>query len=191
MQITPGNTSIRQDGDSYMKKTNLSLVLAAALLVVLGVILPACRSQETELTFKTIDRRISPGTGEYYENREPALIVISTPQEAAQLDNFVNPEAIEHLKGMDYDNYFALAVFQGWKFSGGYEVNLTHVSSRNNQITVEVDFQEPLPGFQREDQITSPYHLVQVEKPAILEGRLTFLLRAEGNTVATSEAVLP
>jgi hypothetical protein len=51
-----------------MKKTNLSLVLAAALLEVLEAILPACRSQESELAFKTIDRGISPGTGEYYEN---------------------------------------------------------------------------------------------------------------------------
>jgi len=173
-----------------MKKTNLSLVLAAALLAVLGAILPGCRSQERELAFETIDRRISPGTGEYYESREPALIIIATPHEAAQLDNFVNPEAIEHLKGMDYDNYFALAVFQGWKFSGGYEVNLARISSRNNQITVEVNFQEPLPGFQRTDQVTSPYHLVEVEKPAALENRQSFVLRENGNTVITIEAIL-
>jgi len=174
-----------------MKKANLRVVLVTLLLAALGASLPACRPRQTELTFTTIEQEDASRTGKYHESREPAMIIIATPQELTQLDDFVNPEALEHLMEMDYGKYFALAVFQGRKDTGSYGVDIKRIISQDNQITVEVNFQEPLPGFQRTDIVTSPYHLVQVEKPAILEGQLRFLLRAEGNTVATSEAILP
>jgi hypothetical protein len=174
-----------------MKKTNLSIALAALLLVAVGAILPACQPQETELPFETIEQKDFSGTGAYYENQEPALIVIAAPQEAELVLNFITPDAAERLNRINYDSYFIIAIFQGMKPSGGYGVNITRISSRNHQITVEVNFQKPVPGFERTNVITSPYQLVQVEKPAGLEGRQTFVLRGNGNTAATIEAVLP
>jgi hypothetical protein len=174
-----------------MKKTNLSIALAAVLLAAVGAILPACRPQEQDLPFETIEQTYSSGTGRYYENREPAMMIVSAPQEAEQVFNFITPDAAERLNRINYDSYFAIAVFQGMKPSGGYGVNITRISSRNHRITVEVNFQEPAPGFERTQIITSPYHLVQVEKPAELEGRQTFVLQENANTVATTEAVLP
>jgi len=173
-----------------MKKTNLSIVLAALLPAALGAILPACGPRQTELTFTTIEQEDASRTGKYHESREPAMIIIATPQELTQLDDLVNPEALEHLMEMDYGRYFALAVFQGRKDTGGYGVDIERIISQDNQITVEVNFQEPLPEFERTLVVTSPYHLVEVEKPAALENRQSFVLRENGNTVITIEAIL-
>ena len=136
----------------------IGIAFSTALLIT------SCKPKEIDLTFETIEQKEWAGTGQSYEAREPGSIVISSLQDIANLDKLVTDEAMTQLQELDYDNYFVLVVFQGRKPTTGYRVQIDHITRTGKIINVYTQFLEPKPDEAKADAITSPYHLVQVQK---------------------------
>lgn len=60
------------------------------LMIFLSVLafslwLGACQPKEVDLLFETVEQRDASGTGQIYQDTQPGLIVIATPEETASL----------------------------------------------------------------------------------------------------------
>jgi hypothetical protein len=88
--------------------------MAVALVVGLALLM-SCHPQETDLSFETIERADSPGGGECYEDKKPRLVIIANATELDTLENTVSLDVQSQLRALNFDQYFAIAVFQGWR----------------------------------------------------------------------------
>ncbi len=70
---------------------------------------------------------------------------------------------------VDFSSYVVLALFQGQKPSGGYEVSVESIFSANKSVEVSILEKEPGSECQLIEAFTAPYQLVVVKK---FEGEL-------------------
>jgi hypothetical protein len=141
----------------------------------------------TALPFVTLDRREYTGTGERYSERDPALVVVTSGEEAGHLDTLVGPGGERALEVLDYSDFFAIAVFQGSKPNLRYGVEIEHISHQDDAVWVQARFTEPEPDDPLLDITSSPYHLVRVRKGDGWPGpTTTFHLVVDGSVVATA-----
>ncbi len=148
--------------------------------VILGMAsgLGACKPKPTEVTlpFETIEQKEWAGTDKPYESREPTLIIVSRLEEVDNLNGLISDEAMIKLQALDYDEYFALVAFQGWKPSTGYSIQVNRISRLGNTVNIYTQLHEPTPDEAKADEVTSPYHLVQVQKSGSWGQVITFNL---------------
>lgn len=159
------------------------MIFLSVLAISLG--LGACQPKEVDLPFETVERRDASGTGQIYQDKQPGLIVIATPEEAASLGALVTSEAQAQLQNLNYNTYFAIAIFQGRKPTTQYSVQIERITRKGNIVTIHALFKEPQPGEAKGDEVTSPYHLVQVQKVGTWEQTITFNL-VVGDAIVTS-----
>jgi hypothetical protein len=68
---------------------------------------------------------------------------------------------------VDFQEYFLIYLVQGIKKTGGYDVNIVEVSTRNgNLLNILVRIQKPAAGQAVDLGETSPYVVVKVRRPA-------------------------
>ncbi len=87
------------------------MIFLSVLAIFLG--LSACQPKEVkevDLLFETVERRDASGAGQVYQDRQPSLMVITTPEEAASLGSLVTSEAQAQLQSLNYNAYFAIAI---------------------------------------------------------------------------------
>lgn len=145
-----------------------------------------CRSEEKALTFETIGQGEQGDTGQLYEFYEPDLILVNHPEEIDRLRQWVTGEAGIQLQSLDYETDFALAVFQGWQGTSGYGVEIKCLLARQGGVVdVYVRFQRPDPDKLQNAVITSPYHLIKIQKRK-LEGQEIIFNLIENRTVIDS-----
>jgi hypothetical protein len=137
----------------------------------------------TTLPFTTIDQDYWPGTGHYYEAKEPALIVITGPEDIRLIADWISPEGLSRLQGVNYADNLALVVFQGWKPTLSYGVQIQQITYREGIVNVYAQFEEPEPGTEELTAVSSPYHLVQLQRFEGLGERTRFDLIANGTLV--------
>jgi hypothetical protein len=159
----------------------LSRVVTAFILLFL---VTAC-TQNQKLTFGTIEQQDLAGTGEYFETEGTGMLVISRPEEVAELNNKIRTDTKAKLEALDYSTYFALAVFQGQKPSTGYMVTVDRIIRQKDKVNVYIAIREPAPHEGVNESVTSPYHLVKVQKSGEWGQNFTFDL-IEGKTVIES-----
>ncbi len=152
---------------------------------------PSRQSQETDLPFETVEQKLKADLGPPYEGREPGLMVIARPEEVANLDDWVTEDAKTQLQMLDYDAHFALAVFQGWKPTDGYSIQVERITRQGDKVTVYVRLQEPQPDREKRDIETSPYHLVQMQKVGAWAGDVTFNVVADGAVITSVTHDIP
>ena len=128
----------------------------------------------------------SRGLGDVYKRQ-----VITTLEEVANLDARVTPEAQARLQSLNYDADFVLAVFQGWKPTDGYDIQVERITHLRDKVTVFVRLQEPPPDRKKNDIVTSPYHLVQVQKVGTWDGDATFNVVVNGTVIASVSHNIP
>lgn len=173
-----------------------NLVAALLALVVGAMILGGCRGEkEVDLSFETIERSDSAGTGEYYEEEDPQLVVVTKTEEVDdRLGNTVSFDAQTQLESLDYDLWFAIAVFQGWRphiptpQSG---VKIPRISREENTITVYAQFYEPVQGYEMHPEVNSPYHLVKIQKGENMRGEFGFVLNVDGKELVRKTHFIP
>ena len=162
------------------------LILSVSLLSACAI-LPFA----TNLHFDTIEKEISAGTGKLYEAREPGLMVVSRPEEVELIDGLITDQAREKTLALDYGDYISLAAFQGWKGSSGYSILVNRISRTGNTVNVYAQFHEPKPEEQKLDMVTSPYHLVIVEKIGNWSEEILFNLIIDETIVASIYHTFP
>lgn len=155
--------------------------------------LGACKTkpEETDLPFETFEQKEWAGTDKPYESREPGLIVISRLEEVDSLKGLVNDEAKSKLQALDYSRYFAVLVLQGWKPTTGYKANVKRITRIENTVNIYAQFLEPKPDEEKAPEVTSPYHLVQVQKSGKWGQDITFNLFAGETLVISLSHAIP
>jgi len=149
--------------------------------------LSACQMKETELPFETIERQEISN----YQNKEPGLVVITKQAEVNNLDDWVVQEVRSRLQTIDYNAYIVIAVFQGWKPTTRYGVQIKRIVRKENAISIHALFLEPKPGEPTGDLATSPYHLVRVQKIGTWGQTATFNLVVNDVIIASSSHYVP
>lgn len=163
----------------------------SALMLTLLLGLCACKSQETILPFEILEQEERNLTGQIYEAREPRVSIIVQPDEVMELDDWVTEASKEQLQVMDYDTYFALVVFQGMKPTDGYGVQIERIVRKGNEVTIHAQFQEPRPDQKKNDIVTSPYCLIQVQKIGTWDQDIKFNVIADGSVVVSASHNIP
>lgn len=161
------------------------------LILILLLGLTACKPQETNLPFETLEQEERNLTGQAYEAREPGLIVVAQPDEVTELDNWVTETSKGKLQVMDYEAYFALALFQGMKPTDGYSIQIERIARTGDEVTIHVLFQEPRSDQEKNDIVTSPYCLIQVQKIGTWAQNITFNVIADGSVVLSATHYIP
>lgn len=170
----------------------LSIFILGSVIAGAASVLGACKSKPEEVTlpFDTIEQKEWAGTGQFYESREPGLIVVSRPEEVENLGGIITEEAKAKLQALDYSNYFVLLILQGWKPTTGYKPNIDRITRLENTVNIYAQFQEPKPDEKKADAVTSPYQLVQVQKGGSWGQGVTFnLIVDEASVVSLSHAI--
>lgn len=168
----------------------LTLILCLFVLAAL-IKLIACRSQETDLVFATIERRDTSGTGQVYKDKEPGLLVVAQSSEASQLDELVTPDALARVKALSYETSFAIVVFQGWKPTTRYSAQIERVMRQGDEITIYAKFTEPRPDEPTGGMITSPYELAQVNKMGVWARNISFRVVVDEQSVVSLTHFVP
>jgi len=156
----------------------------SCLLLLVAVLLGACIPQEEELSFETIEQAdYSPR----YEDREPGLVIIASADEADQLDGWISPEALEQLRELDYERFFAVVAFLGWQPTGHEGIHIERVVRQGDEVFLYASVGRP----KGTTEVTSPYHLIQVQKMGRWSTSINFALVVEKTTVASQSHYIP
>jgi len=168
----------------------LRRVLVPFLLLVVVISLVGCgRTKEMEIPFQTIDRGMGAGRRERYESQEPELVIIASLQDTALFEDDV-PRLAQKLKDIDYGQLYVVAVFQGRKPSGAYEVEIRRIRQQDDVVTIYSRFATPEPGHERTAIETSPYHLVKISRNNLVGKEVEFVLLADGAEVARQRVTI-
>jgi hypothetical protein len=137
----------------------LSVSIVTSLTIAACHIMPG----ESKLFFKTIEQKDWAGI-ESYDAREPGIIIISQAEEVENAKGLITEEALQALHEINYDLYFAIIVFQGWKPFLGYSIQINRINRVGNVVNIYSQFHEPKPDMEKNLLVSSPYHLVKLKK---------------------------
>jgi hypothetical protein len=139
------------------------------LLLMLGIFLSsaliACTGENgveregKELKFDTVSK------GFYSAQAEEEFFVIKDKDGFNQLLALIekdNADAVD--KGIDFSAEIIIGVFLGEKPTGGYDIEITGVLEKGNYIEVLYKVAEPDPDEMVIQSITSPYHIIKLER---------------------------
>ncbi len=147
-------------------KVLLPLIVVAALLLGLA----ACKPQETEVSFETIEQ-VEAFTKQL-GGKEPKLLVIASAQDVEEAKPFVTDEALAALQQMDYTTHFAILAFRGLQTSSHEGFKVEQIGRQGNEILLYAQ-----PGANGSAAImTSPFHLIKVKKEGQWGENFTFNL---------------
>ena len=167
---------------------NIIVIFFLAFSAAFG--LNACKPkpQEVTLPFETIEQNEWPPTGKNYESIEPGMIIISRVDEINSLDGMVTDDSIKQLEALNYDQYFALTVFQGYKHSTGYDIQVKYIGRIGKTVNVYAQLVEPPPNIGSGCNEYIPVSCGQGAKDRQLgpEHHLQFIVRQEIGCIARS-----
>ena len=120
----------------------------------------------------------------HQEDEAPECVDIGGDEELRKLLYLAGLQLPE--RDVDFDRYLVLAAMQGAKNSAGYAISITRAEQRGGEVRVEVEVSEPEEGAFTAQVLTSPYHLVLVERGAFdPRGELVFVFTDNhGRTLA-------
>ena len=151
-------------------------------------ILAACNPlpEAGQLRFANIEQKADSGYmgQEQYSALEPGLVVIASREAADQYGVLFSESARKSLRQLNFDRQVALAVFQGWKFTPGYGVEILSVERDGSQVKVTANFDHPEKKQSANDRVTSPYHLVQIWKLGLWSDDMQYELLVDGEVAA-------
>jgi hypothetical protein len=172
-------------------KTHASIVKALLPLIVSAALLlgpAACKPQETELSFETIEQENNPDSIKQWEGREPKLLIIASAQDIETARPYVTDEALAALRQMDFTSQFAVLAFRGFRGSSHSGFKIERIVRRGNEIALYAR-----PGSEGPDTVVrSPYHLIKVNKEGNWNTDFTFSLyfdQAEAAVASTTHRV--
>lgn len=166
-------------------KSFLSLIVLSLALVMLD----GCRQQSAEvgLSFETIEQDWHPPLGKnLWSGHEPKLLVIAGEGDLVEAGNFVSGGATAALSSLDFTQYVAVLAFQGWlpEFYNGF--NIERIVRRGRDIDIFAELGITHGGA----AVSSPYHLVRVEKEGgKWQGDFTFRLYFDEDKKASAEVI--
>ncbi len=173
-----------------MAAKNLICQITFLLLILIFPLWGCTKEPEIELPFEAIERAEIPGTGYEYQGREPALVAIAKKEDIDLLGNTVSIDAQLSLEAIQFDDYFAVVVFQGLKGTTMYGVEIQRILRKGNVMMIFTHFTERDPSIGAGAMITSPYHIVKIPRQG-LSGNIEFVLYADGQEIIHTTNTIP
>jgi hypothetical protein len=161
--------------------------LAACQAISTGTPTP----QGTVLFFETIEQQDYSGTGIMYESKNPGIIIVSGTGDANNLMGLISENSLKQLQTLDYQGYFVIATFQGWKPETGYGIQIDKVVRSGNTVNILVTLDEPKPPQHPGEIVSSPYHLVRIQKTGNWGQEITFNLMADDQLLTSAVHGIP
>lgn len=164
------------------------------VFVTIALLIISCVSGNTNipsaLSFETIAIDHSSHS-DYYKAQEPAIIVLTKPEDLKNIHGLVSTKAETALQKLDFNQELAIAVFQGRKPTGSYAIQIERIVKSQDQMSVHVKIELPTPHQAATQAFTSPYHLVRIKKGG-LENQTTVFNLMEGTSIlASTQTRLP
>jgi hypothetical protein len=161
---------------------------AMAVVLALAALLPAaCRPRNERLHFETIERKPYSGAGIQWEAREPGLMILTSWDELGPRDKLFTAQGQASLHDMDWQTSFALAAFLGEQGSDHEGIWIDRIDRRGGDVLVIAHAGRLLAA----SEVTSPYHLVEVEKEGKWGQEIRFTLYLGGQPVASESHFIP
>jgi len=176
-----------------MKRSMLWISISFALLLIIAaIIIFTTRGEKgvAELPFETIEIAEIPGTGFEYQGLDPNLVIITGKGGIQQLGNTISTTSQSMLETLDFNKYLALVVFQGFKGTTLYGVEVQRITRLRNIVNIYAHFTERDPSIGAGDIVTSPYHIVKIPRQG-LKGNIEFILYANGEEAIRQTYTLP
>jgi len=92
------------------------------------------------------------------------VVLVTSRQEIDQLEGLISQAALNQLAELDFQQYFAIAVFRGTQATSGYDTVIERVARQGDKIVVYTQFWEPRPDQVILTMVTSPYHLIKMRR---------------------------
>lgn len=126
-----------------------------------------------------------------YEGSEPRLIVIATPSQAQEMDQTLYPIGPPSLTMTNFDDYFVIIAFYGYRGMGGPQIEIKQIVRREHQVDVYAYLTDVPRGWPRPAQAVSPFHAVRVRKEGDWGGEFAFVLYDNDRPVAETKHYIP
>ncbi len=137
------------------------------MIAMLGLLI-GCAEKSEDIAFETVEK----GQYKFYEIKTLEFAVIKTSDE---LEGFFKKYGIMvDFPDWQPERYVLICAFQGLKPSTGYDIKITKIERSRDTVTVKVRIRESKPDEITASVLTSPYHIVKVERSAI-SGAKTFV----------------
>lgn len=139
---------------------------------------PTLQPGEVEVPFETV---VLAGEGVAVFTEPPQPYTISSLEEISQLQDLIEPAALQRLQTVDFGIYNLLAVFRApLRICAGYGVTIDRLVRRAEVLTVTATDWEPDGGLACAETSVSGYHIIAVRKQnADLDKETLFLERQQ------------
>lgn len=133
------------------------------------------------LSFDILSNAVfSPG----YDGNIPNLRIIDSEDEISPVSKALLEEDQKLIRGIDFQSFFVVVIFQGEEPGTGYEVLTQSVTLLNNHMMfINAVFKEPKPGEASGAIVTHPYEIIKISKEG-LSGEYQFVLTSNGRIMA-------
>ncbi len=175
-----------------MKKRNFRpyyLIAIALPLIAAFALASDSATPEIEVDFQSIEIADSPHTGGGLQAKHPDMAVVSEKEDTYALGSTISSASLSTLVDLDYYAYFAMVVYQGQKPTDGYNVEIQRITRQGRTVNVYAHFKERDPALPATEMLTSPYHLVMVQREEF-KGDLVFVVIADGKEVVRQSATI-
>ncbi len=159
-------------------------------LLLLLFLFVSCIPDEQNVLFETIELQFeSPGTGDkQYQDKSPRISVISSSEDVTAFDGTISTESQQVLMDTDYDQYLVVIAFHGQIETTGYGIGIKRITQSGRNVRVYTELIRPKPDQLLGLMVTSPYHIVRLDRKDIpSQQSLTFLLYTDGQTADKQE----
>ncbi len=119
---------------------------------------------EVPLPFETIARDCCSEYYALHALEPPRSLLVPSRSQAATLAEWFRPVAEQPVLAIDYERYFAVAVFRGRFGSGGYGVYIDQVTRRGRTLVVYARYWDPSPFYTQPAIEVAPYVVAKVQR---------------------------
>lgn len=111
-----------------------------------------------------------------YKERSPQLVVVADRETFSSVEDYLPPQHLELVAEIDFSAYFVAIIYQGRKMETDYSVEVIDVKQEGDRIVLCAQLHEPIPNQVRGQMVTSPYYIVEIERPEGSGDAFTFVL---------------
>lgn len=114
-------------------------------------------SYPEEISFRTIAKDQNSGV------EDQKQVVIDNQEEYEDILGDITLEGLD-TSDIDFEEEMVIAVFYGLKNTAGYEITIDKILEYEDKLVVEVSKKEPSEDEMTAQVITTPFHMVRLEK---------------------------
>jgi hypothetical protein len=161
-------------------RTSIRIFLIATIFIS---VISSCNllpsQQSGELSFETLSKKSFIN----YRGEAAKLEVVSSQEDVQILPDEIgeNTQIQRTLEDLDYNQEFAVIVFNGYRLLFNYDITVKKIVRKDNDVEIYAEFIKPDPKGLVQPGSSSPYHMISVSKSGSWGEDITFKLFDQNN----------